>query len=150
MQDKKPESVHILLVEDEPADAYLVRLALRENKTPVQLHHVPDGWEGLEFLRQSGNHSAAPRPDLILLDINMPRMNGHEFLGIIKSEDDLRDIPVVVLTTSELERDVCDSYRLGAVGFITKFMDLETFFSAMRQLEDDGFLLDRSPAEERR
>lgn len=108
------EPFEILLVEDEPADANLVKLALKENKVFCHLHHVFDGVEALAFLRREGSkNSDAPRPDLILLDINMPRMNGGEFLTAIKSDTKLAAIPVVVLTTSDTDQDVTASYQMG-------------------------------------
>ena len=137
----------ILLLEDEPADANLVRIALKENRICCRLHHVLDGVEGLEFLRRQGNCPDVPRPDLILLDINMPRMNGHEFLGVIKADPQLKSIPVVVLTTSDVHRDVEASYELGAAGYITKPVDFVQFASAINQLGNYWFALVRLPLE---
>ena len=122
----------ILLAEDEHADAHLVRTALTENHILVDLRHVRDGREVLEYLRRQGSHFAsAPRPNLILLDLNMPRMDGHECLTALKQDPVLRDIPVVVLTTSEAEHDVVTSYHLGAVGYITKPVDVADFIQAI-------------------
>jgi len=135
----------ILLVEDEPADANLVRSALKENKVLCNLHHVLDGVEALEFLRRKGQFSAAPPPDLILLDLNMPRMNGREFLAVVKADDEFKTIPVVVLTTSDVERDVVASYKLGAAGYITKPVDMDQFVDAIRQLDSYWFVLARLP-----
>ncbi|WP_020157270.1 MULTISPECIES: response regulator [Methylobacter] len=136
----------ILLVEDEPADANLVRAALKENQVFCNLHHVTDGVEALAFLRGEGEiNRAAPRPDLILLDLNMPRMNGREFLSVAKSDDGLAAIPVVVLTTSDAERDVLASYQLGAASYITKPVDMEQFMAAIRQLDNYWFTLTRLP-----
>lgn len=143
--DIKP--FEILLLEDEEADAYLVRIALAEAKVHCRLHHVLDGHEGLDFLRRSPPYQEAPHPDLILLDLNMPRMNGDEFLTIVKADDTLCDIPVVVLTTSEVERDVQASYQHGASGFITKPVDIGQFVAAIRQLSDYWFVLTRLPRE---
>lgn len=127
----------ILLAEDEPADAHLVKAALSENHILADLHHVSDGREALEFLHREGPRFAdAPRPDLILLDLNMPRMDGQGFLAAIKLEQDLRVIPVVVLTTSEVERDIVASYNLGAAGYITKPVDVLQFMAAIRCLSD--------------
>lgn len=137
----------VLLLEDEPADAHLVRVAFQESKLRVRLHQVGDGREGLDFLRRERNHAGAPRPDLILLDINMPRMNGREFLAAVKADAALRDIPVVVLTTSDVERDVRASYQLGAAGYITKPQDMEQLFSAIQLLGEYWFTLVRLPAE---
>ena len=125
----------ILLAEDEPADAYLVKAAITENTIQADLHCVVDGREAIEFLLRQGTRFAqAPRPDLILLDLNMPRMDGREFLAAIKQDESLRDIPVVVLTTSSVQRDVLVSYDLGAAGFITKPVDVHQFFEVIRQL----------------
>lgn len=136
----------ILLLEDEPADANLVRCALKESKVYCNLHHVLDGVEGLAFLNAQGeSYQHTPRPDLILLDINMPRMNGHEFLRAIKAIPQLASIPIVVLTTSDVERDVIASYKLGAAGYITKPVDIEQFIDAIRQLDTYWFTLVRLP-----
>jgi CheY-like chemotaxis protein len=125
----------ILLAEDEPADAHLVKAALAENEILADLHHVVDGREALEFLRRQGPRFAtAPRPNLILLDLNMPRMDGRECLAALKQDEILRDIPVVILTTSEVERDVVASYHLGAAGYITKSVDMLQFIAAIRGL----------------
>lgn len=120
MTTDKPRFV-ILLAEDEPADAHLVKVAIADGM--AELHHVLDGREALDYLQRLGpRYAGAPRPDLILLDLNMPRLDGREFLAAIKQLPDLRDIPVVVLTTSEVERDVVAAYDLGAAGYITKPM----------------------------
>ncbi|MDP2805403.1 MAG: response regulator [Gallionellaceae bacterium] len=127
----------ILLAEDELADAYLVKTALKENNILAELQHVVDGREALEYLQRKPPHYAqAVRPNLILLDLNMPRMDGREFLEAIKLEPTLRDIPVVVLTTSEVERDVVSSYGLGAAGYITKPIDVVDFMAAIRDLSE--------------
>ncbi len=135
----------ILLVEDEPADAHLVRSALKENKVLCNLHHVLDGVEAMAFLKREGEYQSAAQPDLILLDLNMPRMNGREFLAAVKADDELRPIPVVVLTTSDVERDVVASYKLGAAGYITKPVDMDQFVDAIRQLDNYWFVLARLP-----
>lgn len=136
----------VLLVEDEPADANLVRLALRENKVSCNLHHVLDGVDALAFLRGQGKaYQNVPRPDLILLDMNMPRMNGHEFLSEVKADTQLAAIPVVMLTTSDVERDILLSYKLGAAGYITKPVDIEQFIDAIRQLDNYWFTLVHLP-----
>ena len=136
----------ILLAEDEPADAHLVKAALAENKIPADLHHVVDGREALEFLRRQGPRFAgAPRPDLILLDLNMPRMDGRECLAALKQDADLRDIPVVILTTSEVERDIVASYHLGAAGYVTKSVDMLQFMATIRGLGNYWIDLVRLP-----
>lgn len=131
----------ILLVEDEESDANLVRAALKENRVYCNLHHVLDGVDALAFLRRQD----AVRPDLILLDLNMPRMNGREFLEVIKADSELKTIPVVVLTTSDVERDVVASYKLGAAGYVTKPVDMDQFIDAIRQLDNYWFVLARLP-----
>ena len=145
MTSEEPRFV-ILLVEDEPADAHLVQVALTENRILADVRHAVDGREALDYLRrQAPRFADAPRPDLILLDLNMPRMDGREFLAAIKLEPDFRHIPVVVLTTSEVERDVISSYHLGAAGYITKPVDLQRFMAAIRDLGDYWFDLVRLP-----
>lgn len=142
-----PARFSILLVEDNPADAYLVRAAFAENHFLVDLRHVSDGIEAFAFLRRSEERfKAVPRPDLILLDLNMPRMDGREFLTAIKKDDDLCSIPVVVLTTSDVERDVVASFKLGSAGYIVKPVDMEQFIAAIRRLEDYWFTVARLPA----
>ena len=136
----------ILLAEDEMADAHMVKIALSENKILADLYHVLDGREALEFLGCQGPHFAkAPRPNLILLDLNMPRMDGRGFLAAIKLDPNLHDIPVVVLTTSEVERDVVASYDLGASGYVTKPVDVIQFMAAIRCLSDYWVDLVRLP-----
>jgi CheY-like chemotaxis protein len=131
----------LLLAEDEPADAHLVQVALKENRILADLYHVLDGREALEFLRQPQQ----PRPNLILLDLNMPRMDGRECLAAIKSDPAIKDIPVVILTTSDVERDIVSAYTLGAAGFITKPMDLEQFIKSIGGLGDYWIHLVRLP-----
>ncbi|QLH50536.1 MAG: response regulator [Candidatus Accumulibacter cognatus] len=127
----------ILMAEDEPADAYLLKLALGESCIAADLQHVVDGREALEYLRRQGPRFAqASRPDLILVDLNMPRMDGREFLAVVKEDADLRDIPVVVLSTSQVERDVLAAYRLGAAGYIAKSPDVNVFINDIRRLSD--------------
>jgi len=137
---------NVLLVEDERADAHLVRVAFLENHILADLYHVVDGREALEFLRcQEPRFANSPRPDLILLDLNMPRMDGRECLAELKNDSALCDIPVVVLTTSEVERDVIASFNLGAAGYITKPMDVAQFMAVIRDLGDYWFALVRLP-----
>ena len=136
----------VLLLEDEPADAYLTKIAFQEGKILTHLHHVVDGCEGLDFLYHREPYQDAPRPDLILLDINMPRMNGHEFLMKIKSDQTLRNIPVVILTTSAVETDILSSYDEGAAGYISKPVDMNEFINIVRRLEDYWLTLVRLPA----
>ncbi len=138
-------AVEILLLEDEPADAYLVKMALREGRILANLHHVVDGREGLDFLEKKGKYEKAPRPDLIFLDLNMPRMNGCEFLIELKANPLLNDIPVIVLTTSDVETDVVRSYQLGASSYISKPVDMTQFINAIHQLGEYWFTLVRLP-----
>ncbi|WP_333873725.1 response regulator [Methylobacter sp.] len=140
-----PHVVEILLLEDEPSDAYLVKMALREGKVLAHLHHVVDGREGLDFLNRTEKYVDAPRPDLIFLDLNMPRMNGCEFLTVIKADERFKGIPVVVLTTSDVEKDVVYSYQLGATSYITKPVDMPQFVKAIQQIGDYWFSLVRLP-----
>jgi CheY-like chemotaxis protein len=127
----------ILLAEDEPADAHLVEAAFVENKIATDLRWVLDGREAMEFLLRKGTRFAnAPRPDIILLDLNMPRMDGRECLAQIKLDKNLCDIPVVILTTSNVQRDVLASYKLGAAGYIAKPLDIKDFFEVVRKFSD--------------
>ncbi|HEX5338758.1 MAG TPA: response regulator [Gallionella sp.] len=146
MLDENVPPFDILLMEDDPADANLIRTAIRECKVDCNLHHVPDGVEALAFLRQEGDpYRDMPQPDLILLDLNLPRMNGREFLAAVKADERFSGIPVVVLTTSEVERDVALVYKLGASGFITKPVDMAQFVEAMRKLLTYWLRLARLP-----
>ncbi len=135
----------ILLAEDEPADAGLVRAALNQGRISCDFRHVTDGREAMDFLRREGRFGDAPRPDLVLLDLNMPRMDGREVLRAIKADVELRAIPVVVLTTSDVERDVESSYLTGAAGYVTKPLDIEQFFSVIHGIEDYWFSIVRRP-----
>ncbi|HLA33545.1 MAG TPA: response regulator [Rhodocyclaceae bacterium] len=141
----------ILLVEDEAADAHLVKAALREHRVLADLQRVADGREAMDFLSHKGERFAdAPRPDLILLDLNMPRMDGREFLATVKANAIFRDIPVVVLTTSEAERDVIAAYNLGAAGYVSKPLDVKQFMDSIRQLGDYWITLVRLPGHDRK
>ena len=127
--------VEILLVEDNAGDVRLTREALLEGKVYSNLHWAKDGVEALEFLRREGNHADAPRPDIILLDLNLPKKDGREVLAVIKSDDQLMQIPVVVLTTSKAEEDVLRSYALHANCFITKPVDLDKFILVVKSID---------------
>jgi chemotaxis family two-component system response regulator Rcp1 len=127
--------IEILLVEDNPGDARLTREALRDAKVRNNLHVAADGVEALAFLRRQGKHTAVPKPDLILLDLNLPRKDGREVLEEIKQDDQLRHIPVVILTTSQAERDIAESYRLRANAYVTKPVDLEQFLKVVQAIE---------------
>ncbi len=128
--------IEILLVEDNPGDARLAREALREAKVHNNLCWVSDGEEALAYLRREGQHANAVRPDLILLDLNLPRMDGRQVLERIKADEKLRRIPVVVLTTSQAEEDVLKAYHLNANCYITKPVDLDQFIKVVKTIED--------------
>jgi two-component system, response regulator len=134
-----PRPMTILLVDDDPDDRYLTKEAFNDSPLVYNVHEAVDGEDGLAFLRREGEHADAPRPDLILLDLNMPRMDGRETLAAIKGDPDLRSIPVVVLTTSKAEQDIVKSYELGANSFIMKPVGFESFTEAMRDLSHYWF-----------
>ena len=127
--------IDILLVEDNAGDARLTQEALRDGKVRNALHHVWEGEEAMAFLRRSGKHAAAPRPDLILLDLNLPRMDGSEVLAEIKGDDALKSIPVVILTTSSAEQDILRSYNLHANCYITKPVTMVEFIRAVTAIQ---------------
>jgi CheY-like chemotaxis protein len=128
--------IEVLLVEDSPGDARLTREALRDANTSVHLHVVCDGVEAMEFLRREGAHGNAPRPDLILLDLNLPRMDGREVLSLVKADPSLRTIPTIILTTSESEADVTTSYQLHANCYLSKPVQLDAFESLVKSIND--------------
>ena len=128
-------AVEILLVEDNPDDVDLTIEAFKESSSPSRLHVVEDGVEALAFLRRQGAYAGSPRPDLILLDLNLPRKSGHEVLAEIKTDPGLLQIPVVVLTTSAADADVVRSYELAANCYITKPVDVNAFFSVVRLVD---------------
>lgn len=136
MSDQFGSPIEILLVEDNPGDQDLTRNALQRAKVRNTLHVVEDGEEAMEFLHQEGEYANAPRPDVILLDLNLPRMDGREVLEEIKKDPKLMDIPVVVLTTSSAEQDIIRSYRLHANCYITKPVDLEQFIEVVRSIQN--------------
>ena len=131
----------VLLIEDNPGDARLTTEALKEAKVHNKLSHIEDGVEALAFLRRQGKYADVQRPDLILLDLNLPRMDGREVLLEIKSDAKLKTIPVVVLTTSRAEHDVLRSYELQANCYITKPVDLEQFITVVKSIEDFWFTI---------
>jgi len=142
----KTQAPLILLVEDNLADARLVSEALRETGGGCQLRHVADGVEALAFLRRQGAHNGAARPDLILLDLNLPRKSGREVLAEIKADDTLKRIPVVVLTSSQSDEDVLSVYTLNANCYVPKPADLDRFLEAIRSIEQFWFKTARLPA----
>ena len=128
--------IEILLVEDDPGDVLITREAFAENKVRNHLSVVSDGEAAMAFLRREGEFASAPRPDLVLLDLNLPRKAGHEVLAEIKSDADLQRIPVVILTTSDAEEDILRSYDLHANAYVTKPVDFDRFLNAVRQIDD--------------
>jgi chemotaxis family two-component system response regulator Rcp1 len=130
------QPIEVLLVEDSPGDVQLTKEAFREANGAVILSVVSDGVEAMEFLRREGIHAHAPRPDFILLDLNLPRMDGREVLAEIKVDPDLRTIPTVILTTSEAESDVLKSYELNANAYLRKPVTLEAFEALVRSIND--------------
>lgn len=133
-QDFPP--IEILLVEDSPSDANLAIKKLKTAKVLNNLHWVDDGESAMEFLRREGKYTNAPRPDLILLDLNLPGMDGREVLAEVKSDPDLKRIPVVVLTTSDSEQDILKAYNLNANCYITKPVDIHQFINIMSLIEN--------------
>ena len=128
--------IQILLVEDDPGDVLMTREAFEDNKVANTLHVVSDGAEAMDFLRKEGSFTEAPTPDLVLLDLNLPRMDGREVLAAVKADDALRQIPIVVLTTSEAEEDVLRSYALHANAYVTKPVDFDRFIEVVRKIDD--------------
>jgi len=128
--------VDVLLVEDDPGDVVLIKEAFEFNKVHNALHVVSDGVEALDFLYRRNGHEGAPRPDLVLLDLNLPRKDGREVLEEVKADTDLRTIPIVVLTTSEAEEDILRSYDLHANAYVTKPVDFERFIEVVRLIDD--------------
>lgn len=128
--------VQILLVEDNPGDIRLTMEALKEGKIANALHVARDGAEALAFLRREGAYADTPRPDVILLDLNLPRMDGRDVLAAVKVDENLRRIPVVVLTTSEAEQDILKAYNLNANCYVTKPLDLDQFIRVIKTIED--------------
>jgi two-component system response regulator len=128
--------IEILLVEDDPGDVVMTREAFQDYKVRNNLHVVNDGVEAMSFLRQQGEFADRPRPDLVLLDLNLPKMDGREVLEAIKSDPALASIPVVVLTTSENEDDVLRSYSLHANAYVTKPVDFERFIEVVRHIDE--------------
>ena len=128
--------VDVLLVEDDPGDELMTREAFEDNKIGNALHVVRDGAEALDFLYRRGEYEGAPRPDLILLDLNLPKYDGRQVLTKIKSDPELSDIPIVVLTTSSAEEDILRSYKLHANAYVTKPVDLDQFIGAVKQIDE--------------
>jgi CheY-like chemotaxis protein len=128
--------IEVLLVEDSPGDVRLTREAFRDANTSIHLHVACDGVEAMAFLRREGAHAGVPRPDLILLDLNLPKLDGREVLTLIKDDDSLKIIPTVILTTSEAEADILKSYQLQANCYLSKPVQLEAFESLVKSIND--------------
>jgi len=137
--------VDILLVEDSPEDVELTKEALKEGKLANTLHVVKDGVEAIDYLRKKGKYASVKRPDLILLDLNLPKKNGHEVLAEIKQDEDLKVIPVAILTTSESEQDILKTYKMHANCYITKPVDLNQFIKVVKAVEDFWFSIVKLP-----
>ncbi|MBV9098231.1 MAG: response regulator [Frankiaceae bacterium] len=137
--------VRILLVDDSPGDVSLTEEALLAGRVANQLHVVEDGEQAIDFMRRRGKYADAPVPDLVLLDLNLPRMDGREVLRELKGDDNLRHVPVIVLTTSADERDVLTSYRLHANAYVTKPVEFGEFLLALHQLESFWLQIVRLP-----
>jgi CheY-like chemotaxis protein len=137
--------IEILLVEDDPGDTLITTEALQHSKVMNNLHTVVNGEEALAFLRREGEYNDAVRPDLVLLDLNLPRRDGREVLAEVKADDDLRRIPVVVLTTSQAEEDIVRSYDLHANAYVTKPVDFERFVEVVRRIDEFYFTIVRLP-----
>jgi CheY-like chemotaxis protein len=142
--------VEILLVEDNPGDVRLTQEALNDGKVRNNMHVAEDGVEAVAFLRREGKYADAPRPDLILLDLNLPKKDGREVLADIKTDDDLKRIPVVVLTTSKAEQDIFRAYDQHANCYITKPVDLDQFITIVKGIEDFWFTIVKLPSDGRK
>ncbi|GAA3128773.1 MULTISPECIES: response regulator [Nonomuraea] len=130
------QPIEVLLVEDDPGDELITREAFEDNKIRNNLHVVRDGLEALDFVYRRGDYVGAPRPDLILLDLNLPKYDGRQVLEQVKGDPELRSIPVVVLTTSSAEEDILRSYQLFANAYVSKPVDLDRFMAIIRQIDE--------------
>ncbi|MBQ0902373.1 response regulator [Micromonospora sp. U21] len=136
MGAESPQPVRILVVDDDPGDVLMIEEALADSDVDKVIDVVSDGEEAMEFLRAEGRHLTARRPDVILLDLNMPRMDGRQVLGAVKQDEDLRTIPIVVLTTSNADTDIVGSYTLQANAYVTKPIDLDDFNDVVRRIDE--------------
>lgn len=144
------EPIQILLVEDDYADQKLTRISLKQSKVANVLHVVNNGEEALDFLYQSKEHNPqTPKPDLVLLDLNMPGIGGTEVLRIIKEDDALKTIPVIILTTSDAEEDILKTYQLHVNGYVKKPLDIEGFHRVVQSIEDFWFIIAKLPPKNR-
>jgi CheY-like chemotaxis protein len=137
--------IDILVVEDNPGDARLIMEVLKSNKIHNSLHIVGDGVEAMDFLNKKGEYESAPRPDLIFLDLNLPKKDGREVLAELKNDENLKQIPVVVMTMSQAEEDILKSYSLHANCYVTKPIDLDQFVKVVESIEDFWFSLVKLP-----
>lgn len=145
-QHPQGRPIEILLVDDDPGDRLITTEALQDSKVINNLHTVVNGEEALAFLRREGDYADAVRPDLVLLDLNLPRRDGREVLAEVKADDDLRRIPVVVLTTSQAEEDIVRSYDLHANAYVTKPVDFDRFVDVVKSIDEFYFTIVRLPA----
>lgn len=136
MGAESPNPVRILVVDDDPGDVLMIEEALADSDVDKVIDIVSDGEEAMEFLRREGRHAAARRPDVILLDLNMPRMDGRQVLSEVKSDEDLRTIPIVVLTTSNADTDIVGSYTLQANAYVTKPIDTDDFNDVVHRIDE--------------
>ncbi|OUL33107.1 response regulator [Nostoc sp. T09] len=139
--------IEVLLVEDNPGDALLTRIALEDSKISVHLNVVEDGVEAMAFLRKQDKYAKVPHPDIVLLDLNLPKKDGREVLAEIKGDEHLKRIPVVVLTTSQAEEDILKAYNLAANCYITKPVDFDQFVKIIRSIENFWFAIVKLPPE---
>jgi CheY-like chemotaxis protein len=140
-----PDAIDILIVEDNPGDARLIREVLNDKKIFNSLYLVNDGVEAMNFLKNEGKYEGVPKPDLIILDLNLPKKDGREVLAEIKANEDLRHIPVVIMTISQAEEDILKSYKLHANCYITKSIDLNEFIKVIKSIEDFWFSVVKLP-----
>lgn len=147
MNEDRGGPIEILLVEDNPGDVRLTQEALKESKVTNNLHVAEDGMEALDFLYHKGDHTDAPRPDLILLDLNLPKKDGRELLEDIKADEELKRIPVVVLTTSKAEEDIYRMYDQHANCYITKPIDFDQFIEVVKSIEDFWLTIVKLPSD---
>lgn len=145
MQSDAGEPIEILLAEDNPGDVWLTEKALEQGKIVNNLHVAEDGVEAMQFLRREGEYADEPQPDLVLLDLNMPRKDGREVLEEMRADPQLRRLPVVVLTSSEAEEDVVRSYELSANAYLTKPVDFEGFVDIIERIEEFWFSVVKMP-----
>jgi len=141
--------IEVLLVEDSPGDVRLTQEAFRDANRSIRLHVANDGVEAMAFLRNQGVHVHAPRPDLILLDLNLPRMDGREVLATIKDDENLKTIPTVILTTSDAEADIVKSYQLQANCYLTKPVQLDAFESLVKSINDFWLVKAKLPQQQK-